>query len=272
MPREKPKTLKARLRRLGAKATRPFVRFRPRVTRTVPNLRRIGTEYGGWTFVDRPELRGSTVVCAGAGEDISFDIGFAREFDGTVIVVDPTPRAVLHVEGVMRRLRDRAPRSAEFNDTGKQDVGAYDLTGLVEDQIFLDKRAVWETNGTLEFFVPQNPEHVSHSAVNLHGTHEFIEVDAVTLGELLTTHGITTLPLLKLDIEGAEIEVIDQMLGEGIRPDQVLVEFDELNAPSLAGKKRVRRCYERLIAEGYDLVHFDGSADCLFVRKEVSSG
>jgi FkbM family methyltransferase len=261
--------LKARLSRLRAKAARPFVRFKPRTTRTVRNLRRIGTEYGGWTFLDRPELRGSTVVCAGVGEDISFDIGFAREYDGTVIIVDPTPRAVLHV---MRRLRDRVPRTAELGDTGKQDVGTYDLTGLREDQISLDRRALWETNGTLEFFVPQNPAYVSHSVVNLHGTNEFIEVDAVTLGGVLETHGITTLPLLKLDIEGAEIEVIDQMLGEAVRPHQILVEFDELNAPSLAGKKRVRRCYKRLIAAGYDLVYFNGSADCLFVRKGLPSG
>jgi hypothetical protein len=87
------------------------------------------------------------------------------------------------------------------------------------------------------------------------------------LGEVLDKYGITRLPLLKLDIEGAEIEVIDHMLAERIYPDQILVEFDEMNTPSLASKRRVRRCYEQLIAEGYDLVYFDGTANCLFLKK-----
>jgi hypothetical protein len=114
--------LKARLLKLKARTARSIAKFRPRVTRTAQNLRRIGTEYGGWTFVDHPELRGSLVVCAGAGEDISFDIGFAREYDSRAVIVDPTPRAILHVEEVIRRLRDEVPRTAELNDTGKQDV------------------------------------------------------------------------------------------------------------------------------------------------------
>jgi FkbM family methyltransferase len=234
----------------------------------VRNLRRIGTDYGGWTFVDQPGLRGSTIVCGGAGEDVSFDIGFAREYDGRVIIVDPTPRAVVHVEEVMRRVRERTPQTAEFNYTGKQDVGAYDLTGLVEEQILLEKHALWKDGGTLKFFTPRNPLHVSHSVVDHQETNEFIEVGAVTLGDVLEKHGIAKLPLLKLDIEGAEIEVIDHMLAGRIYPDQILVEFDEMNTPSLENKRKVRSCYKRLIAEGYDLVHFDGTANCLFLRKE----
>lgn len=70
----------------------------------LPGLRRLGTEYGGWWFVRTPSLRGGSVISAGAGEDISFDVGLAREHGATVTVVDPTPRAVVHVAAALERV------------------------------------------------------------------------------------------------------------------------------------------------------------------------
>jgi hypothetical protein len=42
---------------------------------------------------------------------------------------------------------------------------------------------------------------------------------------------VVRLSLLKLDIEGAEYEVLRSMLGAGILPEQLLVEFDQVNQP-----------------------------------------
>ena len=47
--------------------------------------------------------------------------------------------------------------------------------------------------------------------------------------------------LLKLDIEGAEIEVIDSLFKSKFRPRQILVEFDELNSPTKARILRVKK-------------------------------
>ena len=50
-------------------------------------LARLGSRYGGWSFIDSPALRGSTIVSCGLGEDASFDVEFAAAYGA---VVEPT--------------------------------------------------------------------------------------------------------------------------------------------------------------------------------------
>ena len=40
---------------------------------------------------------------------------------------------------------------------------------------------------------------------------------------------IKNIEMIKLDIEGSEVEVLDNMIEDKIFPNQILVEFDELN-------------------------------------------
>ncbi len=220
-------------------------------------------------FLDHPNLKKSVIISAGAGEDISFEVGLAKKFECKIIIIDPTPRAILHVEGVFDRSRNQIPQDSRFNNTGKQDIGAYELEGLAEDQIALEKFALWNKREKVTFFVPRNPLYVSHSIINYQKSSEFVEVDAITLDDIFKKYQISKLLLLKLDIEGAEIEVIDHMFKNHFYPDQILVEFDEMHAPSEKTKNRVESCYNQIIGNGYDLVYFDGTADCLFLRKNL---
>ena len=71
---------------------------------------------------------------------------------------------------------------------------------------------------------------------------------------------------MKLDIEGAEIEVLTDCLSKGILPRQILVEFDELNVPSDKGFKRATKMDELLIKNGYKMLKTDGEADFLYYR------
>jgi hypothetical protein len=68
------------------------------------SLERLGTEYGGWTFIDEKKLYDSTIISAGLGEDASFDVEFAQKYNSRVIIVDPTPRAIQHFEEIKRSL------------------------------------------------------------------------------------------------------------------------------------------------------------------------
>ena len=102
--------------------------------------------------------------------------------------------------------------------------------------LVLEPSALWIENTRLKFYAPQNAEHVSHSIVNLHNSSSanagHIEVSAMTLESLIEKHRLGAIPLMKLDIEGAEGKVIESALEKRIYPRQLLVEFDEMNLPS----------------------------------------
>jgi hypothetical protein len=87
--------------------------------------------------------------------------------------------------------------------------------------------------------------------------------------ELLEGLGLESevLQLLKLDIEGAEIEVISDLLDKGVRPKQILVEFDELNVPSPKSFERIDFINAKLESHDYVCVWTDGQADFLYVLK-----
>lgn len=233
-------------------------------------LLRLGTEYGGWTFLNGDDLYGCTIVSAGLGEDASFDVEFATKYRARVIIVDPTPRAVQHFRSIVGNVGK--PRDVDYVESGCQPIGAYDLSEIKPDQLVLVDKALWNRATVLRFFEPPNREHVSHSIVNYqHGYRDdtsFIEVGTITADDLLARFdlNIKEVAILKLDIEGAEIEVLHDCLNKGIVPKQILVEFDELNCPSEIGFRRVTDMHACLLKNGYRLVHTDGQADFLYIK------
>ena len=74
------------------------------------------------------------------------------------------------------------------------------------------------------------------------------------------------IPLIKLDIEGAEIEFLVDCMNKGFRPRQILVEFDELNIPSARSFERVTYINQILINNNYQLLKTDGQADFLYFK------
>ena len=256
-----------RLRRFAAR-----LRFDPHVSvRPHPGLRRLGSEYGGWTFVDSPFLRHSEIVSCGLGEDASFDVEFAREYDATVILVDPTPRAVEHFETVTASLG--SPRTQPYSDGGNQPVSAYELTDIRPDQLRLIPAAVTTTGGPVRFFAPRNSEHVSHSVVNFQNGYSqdtpWVEVASVRFANIERSDPEAVLPLVKFDIEGAEIGVIPDMLASGITPQQVLVEYDELMSPSRRARAGFDECHRLLTSAGYILAARDGRSCFTYVHESV---
>ena len=240
------------------------------------DLVRLGSDYGGWTFVHHGELFGSTIISAGLGEDASFDVEFARTYGARVIIVDPTPRAVKHFNEISSRLG--SSNMCGYSGGGAQSVEAYDLRGIDQSNLTLVPQALWKTATTLKFFEPINEKHVSHTLVNFRRDYRdagnYMVVESITMSDLLRDNGFRdgdSFQLVKLDIEGAEVEVISHFLDEGIRPKQILVEFDELNAPSSESFTRIDLINTKLNNFGYQCIWTDNQVDFLYISDEFRS-
>lgn len=158
---------------------------------------RLGSAYGGWD-VAVEEIRSDAVVYSfGIGEDLSFDRALIERCGVTVHGFDPTPRSQRWVA------QQRLPGGFIMHDYGLAD-----------------------RDGVLPFYPPDNPAHVSHTVLDHAATRgRPIGVPMRRLDSIMRELGHDHLDLLKLDIEGAEYGVIDDLERSRIRPGQLLVEF-----------------------------------------------
>ena len=236
-----------------------------------PSIRRLGTPYGGWAFAATPALHDCVVISCGLGEDASFDVEFASEFSAQVLIVDPTPRAMAHFDGLQKRIGQGRGRPYEAG--GRQPPEAYDLSRIAPEQLVLIDKAVSDSPGRVRFFAPKIPEHVSYSIVNFQNDYSsstpFIEVEAVTIRTLVDGIDRTRLQLVKFNIEGSEIPVIKQMIAEGIAPPQLCVEFDELQSPTPKAIADFKDCHAALERANYRVAHVEGVANFLYLQASL---
>ncbi len=217
---------------------------------------RLGSLYGGWNIAATTSLHGKVVISCGAGEDISFDIELASLFRVYVFIVDPTPRAIVHVQNTIARIG--MPATKSYANSGNEDVTAYNLQTLNPSQLSLIPKALWNNNCNIKFYAPRNPEHVSHSILNIQENYSregsCIEVDAIDFKALMHVCSIDQPPeILKLDIEGSEHEVLLNLLQSKQFPRQILVEYDELSKLSIRSLTRFHRTHNSLLSYGYKL-------------------
>ena len=192
------------------------------------DLVRLGSSYGGWWVPTAALRRGTIAYCAGAGEDITFDLELLRR-GCCVRTIDPTPRAIEHVASL--GIRNNAFKFAPV--------------------------AVWSRAETLRLYAPRDPSHVSHSVLNLQQTDGYIDVPAEDLVDLMSRFGDRRIDLLKLDIEGAEYEVLGTLTRLAPLPQVICVEFDQPQ-PIRRARSALRDLrelgYRPLLAEGFNVV------------------
>jgi len=208
--------------RMVTAASRMVVKQLAEVT-PYPGMIRLGSSYGGWWVPG--DLFGPDSICylAGVGEDITFDLAMIKLFECHVWALDPTPRSIAYVANVDE------PRF-HFIPVG-----------------------LWSEDTTRKFFEPADPTHVSHSVTNMQRTTGGFDAECVSLSSLMIQRGHARIDLLKLDIEGAEVAVLEAMLAGQVRPRVLCVEFDELEPPW-----RTLHRIRALAATGYRIRHREG--------------
>lgn len=184
-----------------------------------------GSAYGGWPLLDDTP-RGALIHSFGVGEDVSFDLAAIERFGAEVHAFDPTPRALDWIAG-----RDLPP---EFH---------FHPIGLAA------------RDGTAEFFAPKVDAHVSFSLAPDPDASAPASVTAKVMrfASIIAHLGGRTPEALKMDIEGFEYEVIDDLLAGEIRPRQLLVEFH--HGMYGVDRSRTLKAVARLRAAGYRLFY-----------------
>lgn len=225
-------------------------------------LLRLGTVYGGWILPKDHGLTGESLCyCAGAGEDISFECALVERYRCRVRIIDPTPRAVQHFQDLERTVRS----GARFPVNNSQ-IDFYSVTNAHLNRLSFLPVGLANQDAELKFYLPQNPAHVSCSVVNLQKTDQYFTAPCLRLSSIMRQQGDSSIDMLKIDIEGAEYGVIEDMVRSCSLPRLLLIEFDEAHTPLDAqAPERIRRHIELLVHSGMRCVAIEGS-NATFVR------
>jgi len=231
-----PRVLYRRVRRAVNCAVGRDIRFAPQTR--VPAVS-LGSEYGAWSVCPRNLGADAIVYAAGIGTDISFDLALIERYGVTVRAFDPTPASIAWLE--TQQLPDRFT----WRQVG---LAAYD--------------------GQATFFPPDNPAWVSHSMLQRgSAAAATIDVEVRRVSTLMRELGHGRIDVLKMDIEGAEYDVIDDILASGVNVGQLLVEFH--HRFSGVGVERTRRAVARLNQSGYRIFAVSESGEeYSFIRPE----
>lgn len=184
-------------------------------------MEKIGSDYGGYWVCPEGLGPDSVVYSFGIGEDISFDLGMIERFDVTVHAFDPTPRSLAWV-----KQQDPPP------------------------QLVIHGFGLADYDGTASFAPPVDPTHISHTVLerkNASGPN--ITVDVKRLGTVMRELGHDHVDVLKMDIEGAEYGVVEDLAREGHAVRQLLLEYHH-HLPGVP-LRRTEASIRRLNAAGF---------------------
>lgn len=229
------KNVARRLKLLAKIALGKEILIRPSI---VCEKERFGSVYGGWDTVVTNLNSHSVIYSFGVGEDASFDTALIEKYHLTVHAFDPTPRSIEWVK------RQAFSDSFVMHDYG---IAAFD--------------------GNVSFNPPENPDHVSHTILDRPSTRtKAISVPVKTLSTIMRELGHSHIDIIKMDIEGAEYDVINDIYKSDIRPEQILVEFHHRFAG--VGVKKTKEAVKKIKSMGYQLFSVSATnEEYCFIRR-----
>lgn len=155
-----------------------------------------GVSGAHWPFLRRDHDKILKIVSMGVGEDLSYELSIDKLANCNFTFFDPTLKALRYYESV---------------------------TSAFYGRNFFNNIAVIGNDGPVSFSLPENEAHVSVK-ITTRPSEDSVNFPCIKVEEL---HGdiLNEIDYLKMDIEGAEINVLKKMIKLGIRPKCILVEF-----------------------------------------------
>lgn len=213
------------------------------LTRTVNVTKKwYGNNYGGFYVCPEFLNENSIIYSMGIGEDISFDTAVIENHNCHVFGFDPTPKSINWINQ-----HHRLPSKFNFFEYGIADI-----------------------SGLIDFYLPKNTEHVSGSFVkqdNINDKRKIL-VEMKSLDDIVSTLGHKQIDILKMDIEGAEYNVIDSLLKSKVQINQILIEFHDRFFDD--GKNKTLNVIKKLKDHGYEIFGVsDSFEEVSFINKTI---
>ena len=187
-----------------------------------------GSEYGGFYVVDGLLNPDSIVYSFGVGEDITFDLSLIEAFAANVYAFDPTPLAIKFLNS------QELPEKFHFESIG-----------------------ISNKDESAKLYLSSDSRDVSGSIYSSGQKKDWIEVQMKKLSTIMKENSHSKIDLLKMDVEGSEYDVLENMLNEKIFPKQILVEFHHRFVKIGIGK--TKRIISKLNSTGYKIAKISES-------------
>jgi FkbM family methyltransferase len=191
----------------------------------------LGNPSAQWTISIEDIKPASIIYCFGVGQEISFDLALIKKYGVIINAFDPSPGSVNWLKNQV------IPESFHFFPFG--------LGGK---------------NGVVEFGFTGLSSASSATILNdVSDVRDSFVAEIKTLKTIMEELGHSRIDVLKMDIEGAEYEVIENILNEGIEIQQLLVEFHHRFRN--VGIKSTRNAVKALKKAGFKIFHVSPSGE-----------
>ena len=204
-------------------------------------IERCGNGYGGFLvaadILDALNVERSLIVYSfGIGEDLSFSQDLLKRWNCDIYAFDPTPKAIAYV----RQSHLGAQDNFHFYEWGISDRDGTGQFHLPKEELYVPEALVGDSR----------VEEVSGSVIPHDGVQcETIDVEFRTLKTIMKQLNHQQIDLLKMDIEGAEFAVIDEILNSGVVFRELCLEIHNRFFPN--GYTMLRKMIKRLNEAGF---------------------
>ena len=195
----------------------------------------LGTAGDKWTIVDNGLME--RVYSGGVGHDISFELDLVKKFNSDVYLFDPSPTGILTIK------RFESIKNIKFFDFGLSKIDGYE-----------------------RFYTPKDILEGSFSIDPSAGRGDFFEFKVRRLSTLANEYNHFYIDVIKLDIEGSEYGVIDDILESDIVVRQICLEFHHFFKNG--SRFRTLCTIVKLYINGYIIVHKNGS-EYTFLKSKI---
>ena len=183
----------------------------------------------------------SVIYSCGIANEISFDEAISNKFGCNVLMFDPTKQSLNFMNSINN------PKLKFFN------IG------------------IWKRDGNIKFF--HHTENSNLSVTNIFHSEKYFILPCKSIATLMREHQQSIIDVLKMDIEGASFDIINDLLDKSIYPKQIVVELERSFFIFNSSFKELfsylikrRKLHNRLKNNGYDLVELDTN-ELLAIKK-----